>query len=45
MVVYTGISLTVIAEPLVRFRKPDPSYSARTPALPAMAVAGDDPRR
>jgi len=27
MVVYTAVSLTVIAEPLVRFRKPDPSYS------------------
>lgn len=27
MVVYTGVSLTVIAEPLVRFRKPDPTYS------------------
>jgi len=27
MVVYTALSLAVIAEPLVRFRTPDPSYS------------------
>jgi hypothetical protein len=27
MVVYTALSLSVIAEPLVRFRTPDPSYS------------------
>ena len=45
MVVYTGVSLTVIAEPLVRFRKPDPSYTRLAPpALPAMAAAGDDAR-
>lgn len=27
MVGYTAVSLTIIAEPLVRFREPDPSYS------------------
>lgn len=27
MVAYTALSLSVIAEPLVRFRTPDPSYS------------------
>jgi hypothetical protein len=27
MVVYTALSLSVTAEPLVRFRTPDPSYS------------------
>ena len=27
MVVYTALSLWVIADPLVRFREPDPSYS------------------
>jgi len=27
MVCYTALSLSVIAEPLVRFRTPDPSYS------------------
>ncbi len=46
MVLYTSISLTVIAEPLVRFRKPGPSYTRLSlPALPAMAAAGDDARR
>lgn len=46
MVVYTGVSLTMIAEPLVRFRKPDPSYTRLAPpVLPAMAAAEDDPRR
>jgi len=44
MVVYTGISLTVIAEPLVRFRKPDPDYTRLDwPALHARAAARDDP--
>jgi hypothetical protein len=32
MVVYTALSLSVIAEPLVRFRTPDPSYSRLGPA-------------
>ncbi len=46
MVLYTAVSLTVIAEPLVRFRKPDPSYTGRAPpALPAVAAAVDDVRR
>jgi hypothetical protein len=32
MVAYTAISLSVIAEPLVQFRAPDPSSSLKTPA-------------
>ena len=32
MVVYTALSLSVVAEPLVRFRTPDPSYSRPGPA-------------
>jgi hypothetical protein len=27
MVLYTAVSLSIVADPLVRFRKPDPSYS------------------
>jgi hypothetical protein len=27
MVLYTAVSLSIIADPLVRFRTPDPSYS------------------
>ncbi|MGE0736186.1 MAG: hypothetical protein AB7G15_05825 [Alphaproteobacteria bacterium] len=38
MVVYTCISLTVIAEPLTRFRAPDPSYSAVTATLIAFGA-------
>ena len=34
MVVYTALSLSVIAEPLVRFRTPDPSYSRLGPDGP-----------
>lgn len=30
MVVYTSVSLSIIAHPLVRFRTPDPDYSALT---------------
>jgi hypothetical protein len=37
MVVYTALSLWVIADPLVRFREPDPSYSR--PSLSARASA------
>jgi hypothetical protein len=33
MVVYTALSLSVIAEPLVRFRTPDPSYSRLEPIV------------
>lgn len=40
MVLYTGVSLTVIAEPLVRFRKPDPSYTGHAP-LPSLAAVLD----
>jgi hypothetical protein len=28
MVAYTAVSLTVIAEPLTRYRTPDPGYTA-----------------
>lgn len=36
MVVYTGLSLSILAEPLVRFRTPDPDDTQREwpPAAP-----------
>ena len=36
MVIYTGASLSILAEPLVRFRAPDPDYT-QTPLLIAQA--------
>jgi hypothetical protein len=36
MVIYTGLSLAILAEPLVRFRTPDPDYTSRVwPAAPS----------
>ncbi|HEX4993652.1 MAG TPA: hypothetical protein VFX87_01735, partial [Methylomirabilota bacterium] len=41
MVVYTALSLWVIADPLVRFREPDPSYSRLLiPAAPMPRTPG-----
>ena len=39
MVLYTALSLWVIADPLVRFREPDPSYSMRLPPSLALPLA------
>jgi hypothetical protein len=37
MVIYTGLSLSILAEPLVRFRTPDPGYTQhRPPAAPVL---------
>jgi hypothetical protein len=39
MVLYTMASLTILAEPITRFRAPDPGYSGRAPPALAAAVA------
>lgn len=39
MVAYTGLSLSILAEPMVRFRTPDPGYTERTGAPTADAAA------
>jgi hypothetical protein len=39
MVLYTALSLWVIADPLVRFREPDPSYSMLLPPSLALPLA------
>jgi hypothetical protein len=39
MVLYTALSLWVIADPLVRFREPDPSYSRLLPSSLALPLA------
>jgi hypothetical protein len=37
MVIYTGLSLSILAEPLVRFRTPDPGYTQPwPPAAPVL---------
>ena len=51
MVIYTAISLSIIAEPLVRFRTPDPSYSLNSilrhgdpqPPPPAVSITTRSP--
>ncbi len=39
MVLYTMASLTILAEPITRYRVPDPGYSERGPPVRAAAVA------
>ena len=40
MVIYTGLSLSILAEPLVRFRTPDPGYTLPE-VLPSVDFAAD----